>query len=211
MFPLNYLATGINRSTGGQAVISLPDNEPDVPAPAHHDARLWAVRAVASRYQSIEQRKSIMLRYLETLTDEERRKNPTPAEWSPLQILEHLVLLEELSLGADLPANAKILPKAYLFVTLGGGLTRVGAVSGLRIPTLPAFEPRGEHDFSVIKKRWGKARKTLSGRLASVKQPKRPFIMHAVAGPMSANQFLELLDVHLAYHWRHFPRVRLER
>ena len=159
-------------------------------------------------FRSIEAQKAEMLRYVETLTDEERNQNLTPAEWSPLQVMEHIVSVEELTTAAGLQSNARVLLKGHIFITLGGGLMRLCARSGLRTPTLPVFEPSGEHDFQTIKQRWDEATNALAPKLVSVTRETQPFVMHPVAGPLSARQFFELLDVHLAYHWRHFPRVR---
>ena len=87
-------------------------------------------------YQSIERRKTEILTRLDALPDADRRKNPAPTEWSPLQVMEHVILVEELVVGPDaltLPANAQIQLKGRLFVLVGGAMMR----SGLRMPTLP--------------------------------------------------------------------------
>lgn len=160
-------------------------------------------------YKSMEKRKAEFLTYLERLTDAERRRCPTVADWSPLQVMEHVVVVEEWMAApyeALSHANSKVLIKGRLFITLGGGLMR----SGFRMPTVPQAEPQTDLDFTTIKQRWEIARILLSRKLATVTQETQPvpIALHPIAGPLNAKQVLELLDVHLAYHWRHRPHVK---
>ena len=159
-------------------------------------------------YQSIERRKAEMLAHLESLPDKEQGKSPTTAEWSPLQVVDHVVIVEEWMAGPDaaiLPSDARVLMKGRLFITLGGGLMR----SALRMPTLPVAVPQDDPDLAAIKQRWDMSRTMLCPKLAAVTPETRPLpiALHPVAGPLNAKQVLLLLDVHLAYHWRHFPRL----
>ena len=162
-------------------------------------------------YQRIEKRKAEMLTFLESLSDAARNNAPNPSAWSPLQVMEHVVTVEEWMAGPNMalpPANGKVLLKGHLFILLGGGLTRVASLAGFRIPTLPEAEPQGEHfNFTALKQRWENARKSLAPKLEAVtpKTQHLPIALHPVAGPLNAKQALVLLDVHLAYHWRHFP------
>ena len=174
----------------------------------HQEARTM-LPELNTLYQSIEKRKAAMLTYLETLPDEERSKNAAAAEWSPLQVMDHVVIVEEWMAGpnaAVLPANARVLMKGRLFITLGGGVMR----SALRMPTLPMAVPQDDLDFTAIKQRWDRSRNMLAPKLAAVTQETQPLpiALHPVAGPLNAKQVLVLLDAHLAYHWRHMPRVK---
>ena len=171
------------------------------------------LHALNARYLSMEKRRFEMLAYLESLSDAERNKAPAPTDWSPLQIMEHVVTVEEWMAGpnAALPhENGKVLLKGHLFIMLGGGLTRVAVGLGFRIPTLPQAEPQGAHfDFTAIKRRWENARQSLLPKLEAVMPETRhlSIALHPIAGPLNAGQVVTLLDVHLAYHWRHFPRA----
>ena len=159
--------------------------------------------------QSLEKQKDELLTYLEALSEEDRNRNATTAEWSPLQVMEHIVVVEEWMAGPNQalpPANGKVLFKGHLFIILGGGLMR----SGLRMPTIPMAEPGQVLDFTAIKLRWHTARTLLASKLEAVTQETQPLpiALHPMAGPLNAKQVLGLLDVHLAYHLRHLPRVK---
>ena len=160
--------------------------------------------ALEKLHQNTEQRKTEMLAYLESLTDQERMKQPTPSDWSPLQVMEHIVIVEEWVSGPT-PKNRKVLLKGYLFMALGVSTMR----KGTRVPTLPQAVPSGALNYTEIKQRWEDARAFISSKLASVTQETQdePIALHPVAGPLTAKQILELLDAHLIYHWKHFPRV----
>ncbi len=159
-------------------------------------------------HQSIERRKAEILIYVESLPDEEQSKSLAAGGWSPLQVLDHIVIVEEWMAGPDaaaLPVNARVLMKGRLFIAFGGGLMR----SALRVPPLPTAVPHDDPDFTAVKQRWDRSRTLLCPKLAAVTPKTRPLpiALHPVAGPLNAKQVLLLLDVHLAYHWRHLPRA----
>ena len=157
-------------------------------------------------YRSIEERRGEMLTYLEAMTDERQNKNPTPTEWSPLQVMEHIVIVEEYVASPLPPADNKVLLKGHLFMTFGVGLMR----TGLRIPTIPQAVPSNALDFAAVRQRWSDARNCLLSKLKTVAQENQaaPIAPHPIAGPLTAKQTLELLDAHLIYHLRHFPHSK---
>ena len=160
-------------------------------------------------FQEMEKQKGSMLTRLQALSSEEQSRPPTPAEWSPLQVMSHVIAVEKIFEDV-LPEEAKVLVQGHLFIAIGGRLMRFSTWSGLRIPTMPAFEPQEEHDFAALKQCWDKTRESLAFKLAAVTQDTvlLPFAMHPAVGPLNAKQFLRLLDIHLAYHLRHFPRFQ---
>ena len=160
---------------------------------------------MGSLYQSIEKRKAAMLNIIDALTDEQRRESPAPAEWSPLQVMEHVVVVEEWMANPLPPGNDRILLKGRLFILLGVGSMR----RGLRMPTLPEAAPCGDTNFAVIRERWENARERIAARLETITPETRPspIALHPVAGPLNAQQTLQLLDAHLTYHLRYFPHV----
>ena len=160
-------------------------------------------------YRSMETRKAEMLTHLATLSHEERNRNPKPSEWSPLQVMDHLVLVEEWMScpnRAVPPKHGKVLLKGRLFIFFGGGIMR----SRFRIPTIPMAVPQTNLDFAEIERRWDDARGGLALKLAAITTETQslPIALHPIAGPLNGRQVLELLDVHLAYHVRHFPQVK---
>ena len=153
--------------------------------------------------QSMETRKTEMLAYIDALPSEKRNAKPRPSEWSPLQVMEHLVLVEEW-MAAPCPPGGKVLTRGKIFVLFGGNMMR----SRFRIPTVPMAEPQVVLDDALIRQRWDRARASLSAKLAEVTAENRssPIALHPLVGPLDALQTLTLLDVHLAYHLRHLPK-----
>lgn len=85
------------------------------------DTLLPELRAL---YNSMEERKTGMLARLEAIPPGERGKSRAKGEWSPRQVMEHLVVVEEWIGGTgDLPPKGtKVLlkGKGHLFITFGG-------------------------------------------------------------------------------------------
>ncbi len=143
--------------------------------------------------QSLETRKAKMLVCLESLSHEERGSKPAPSDWSPLQVMEHVVIVEEW-MAAPQPVGDNILLKGHLFMIFGVGLMR----TGLRVPTLPMATPRGDPDYADVKRRWEDARNALASKRAAVTGKARhlPIALHPAAGPLNAKQALTLLSSH---------------
>jgi len=158
-------------------------------------------------FKTIECLKSDMLRVLGALTEDELRERPSPSDWSPLGIPEHIVLVEEWTSGPSeepLPENARVLLKGRVFVAFASRFMR----SGVRVPTDPSAEPSGHHDRDSLAQRWDLSRDLLKAKLQDVRKEtlNQPIAMHPLAGPVNACQVLALLEVHMIYHLRQLPK-----
>jgi DinB superfamily len=158
------------------------------------------------RIATLESNKSRMLEYLDSLSPSARDFRPTKDDWSPLQVLEHIVMVEEWMSGpnqAVAPRLDKVRLSGYLFIFFGGRFM----ASGLRVPTLSMMHPKADLDFEEIKARWSRSREDLERKLQTVtaQELSRPIALHPVAGPLNPVQVLTLLEVHSDYHWRFMP------
>lgn len=157
---------------------------------------------LAIRWQSIENQKAVFISYLNALSEDALTARATPVDWSLLEVLEHVIIVEEWVSAPFINSEGKrVGMKAYLFTGLGGAITR----SGIRIPTLPVAEPSGTASLNDLIERWARARQSLAPKLLQVTASRwyAPIALHPFAGPMNAYQVMGLLDVHLAYHLRH--------
>ena len=156
---------------------------------------------------NLDTRRAAMLQYMDGLSEGDLKRAPRPKAWSPLEVLEHIIIVEEMTTKANRPkaGEDRVGMKARIFMVVGVGPMR----PGFRIPTMPMLLPKRNHDYDALKERWTEARRTLAAQVEAVKTESqhRAMVVHPLAGPMSAAMALDFLDVHLRYHWKNFPRV----
>ena len=162
------------------------------------------------RFRKIEAQKAALLGRVCALDVTERAKAPKTGEWSPLQVIAHLVLAEGLMAGEIEKAagpegrGARPKPLTALMVPLLCGAMRAA------LPMLPppTMEPPPTPDpLEASEARWSELRAALCARLESVADPDaRNFSLHPILGPISARQALDITEAHLTYHTKRFPR-----
>ena len=162
---------------------------------------------ITEPFEKIESLKSDMLRILGSLTEKELQEPASPSYWSPLGILEHIVLVEEWTAGPNeesLPENAHVTVKGRVFVAFVNRIMR----KGVRVPTAPGVEPSAHPDMESLLQRWEKSRDLLKAKLQGVQKETllQPIAMHPLAGPLDASRVLVLLEVHLIYHLCQLPK-----
>lgn len=157
-------------------------------------------------YKSLEDKRKELLRYMDGLSEAELQLKPSPKELSPIQVLAHIVKVEETVAG---PGTS---PKPKSKVGLKGRVFMATLVNmmrpGFRIPTTPALHPPIPDSYQELKRSWDVTRKELITRVerTSESDKHQPITDHEMAGPLTAAMALEFLDVHLRYHWKNFPR-----
>lgn len=133
---------------------------------------------------------------------------PSPDQWSPSQVVQHLCLVEELALTqmeGPLPAH-RVRPT--LRTRMGALVVRVAFSVGIRVraPTRRVLpEPPLPLHESVP--RWRAAGTRLRERAGSLSGSDGPVLLHPVAGPMTLVQGLDFLLVHLDHHVKQLRRI----
>lgn len=160
-------------------------------------------------FESLQRRKADVLARVAALEPEEQTAPPAPGEWSPLQIVQHLLYVEGLSAGPEvaLPPDSRARPRpgTGLMVKMLAGWMR----AAVRLPSPDAAAPppaEGGSDLESLDARWSARRDDLRARLEVVTDPDRAFARHPIAGPLTARQVLDLCDSHLVYHQKRFPQ-----
>lgn len=140
------------------------------------------------------------------LSPEHLTRAPSPGEWSPLQIVHHLVLSDE---TVGLPAKTALSDKP-----LGAFLFRLGLMAlnrNVRLPIPdPALEPTSEVPLETLLERWDAAHRELEAFLEDVTEERtrsKPFA-HPIIGPLTSKQLLELGKAHTAYHRRQLEALQ---
>ena len=137
--------------------------------------------------------------------------HPAPGSWSALDLVEHLVLVEEEVLRgipdrpptrslADSARAAVVLPLLYLTFARGGRL---------RAPTR-AILPVGGSTLAQLEARWTRARANLRAvlQLLGPEDLSRPFLRHPVIGWLTTLEGLGFIERHVAHHLHRVQRIR---
>jgi DinB superfamily len=159
----------------------------------------------------LERRRAALLAGLAPLTHRQLTYRPAPGRWHVLDIVEHLVIVEERILGAiatrpgPLPLAARLrggLRLAALRLYLGGG-------GKIQAPT-PAILPQGGVSLDQLRERWDRTRAGYATALAAFDRTDlvRPMMKHPIIGKLTPRQTLIFLETHLGHHGRQIGRIR---
>jgi hypothetical protein len=166
------------------------------------------LEAVRTRFESMEARKSDILRRVHALSPEEQEAPPKLGEWSPREIVQHLLMVEE-ETTKPLPEGSAV--KKPL-VTLAPLLVRF-LRTGRQIPAPPGMTTPDKVDplpLAILEAQWEGKRVELRARLAVLENEEAagtPFTVHPILGPLDALQILDITDAHLIYHQKQFDRL----
>ena len=135
-----------------------------------------------------------------------RKERPTPNDWSPIEVTEHLLGYDALALQYIPEAKGKKLRPKFKSKLFTWFITR-GMAGNVRIPTAPGGEPSGKLDFAEAKAHWDRIYAALQDELGELTDESvdYAFGVNPLAGPLSAEQYLRITASHLRYHLRHFP------
>lgn len=163
-----------------------------------------AKRKLTRRLAEVNQVRIDLLDELQDLDHAELTARPIPDKWSILEIVEHLVLVEEAFLGALDPDRDEPLRRSWKHAVL---YRVVMLILRFDIPVqVPAraMVPAGEAGLSELRSRWDESQRRLRAFAEglNLRDLKAPVAAHPVAGPMTPGQSVAMLDVHLRRHIR---------
>lgn len=164
-----------------------------------------------SLLDTLEEERRELFALLQVRNDEELNRSPAPGKWSAIQVMHHLIISEELSLGyvrkklSFKPELKKagfsekfrrMLLKIYLGLPF-----KFKAPKGVNDEALPAFV-----SFSETAQRWDAIRADLAGFLDGVAPDlkDRELYKHPAAGKMTLSG---MLDFYLAHFRRHREQI----
>ncbi len=139
---------------------------------------------------------------------------PAPESWSTLEVVEHLVRVEEaIVLRASQAVSSQSLGSrirsAAGMLLLYQGL-RMGA--RFKAPS-QAILPEGKSTLPELRGRWDRIREKLEAVLADRTRAdlSRPMMRHPAVGWLNPVQTLTFLERHVAHHVRQIERIRAVR
>ncbi|HXE57970.1 MAG TPA: DinB family protein [Gemmatimonadales bacterium] len=164
--------------------------------------------ALARDLERLEARRRVLLARVRALTPGQRTFRPAPDRWSVLDVVEHLVLVDEAASGAVRgPAGGAPRPAAGRLRYLGL-LAVLRSPIRVRVPTR-AVLPSGGADLAGLEARWVEARAALAEWLEGLgpEMVRRPVFRHPVVGWLTVRQTLGFLGAHQAHHEAQVRRI----
>ena len=159
----------------------------------------------------MERQRAALLQELGRLDGAQLGFRPSPESWSPLEVLEHLVRLEEaILLRATQRPEARTRVQA-IRTAASLVLLRLTLGAGLRVKTpSKAVVPQGTATFDELTGRWDRAREKLDAVMAdqTAADLRRPFMRHPLCGWLTPAQTLAFLERHVTHHTRQIARIR---
>lgn len=167
--------------------------------------------APRTRFAALERRRQALLGELETLGDAALSFRPAPGTWSILEVVHHLVLLEQGILRAAHEGPAQPRRRKNLRERIGcAGVWLVFKLRlRVRIPT-NRVRPQPGLPLSRLKQEWAACRTSLEAYLDSTPASKlnETMFRHPIGGPMNVEQTLLFLTRHFDHHRRQISRIR---
>ena len=160
-------------------------------------------------FDQIETKKTELVSRVLSYSEQERNLQPKPGEWSPAQVVDHLVFYENWMLaGSQKAIEAGESLKHGMLATIFTGLLRFMIGRNRRVGTLKQFEPTVVVNLAAKLEEWKNIRKNIRRRLDEITstQMNQAFTVHPFAGPINAACTLELISLHLDYHLRYLAK-----
>jgi hypothetical protein len=163
---------------------------------------------------ALDNRRAEFLAGLDSLPPEQRGRKPAAQAWSPLDIGEHLVLVEsglaritarQIEKGDDRRRVGE--PSA---TSVEGLLQMLRTPAKMKIPEVArGIAPTGELTYEELRRQWQAAGERWHEIVATLppELEGEALVMHAVAGPLTPAQTLRFLDAHVEHHLHQLART----
>ena len=162
------------------------------------------------RFSAIEQQRSALVTALRGHDPEALAFKPAPESWSVVEVVEHLVIAEELSLKAlekPLPPDRGSLLRSTFRINLIRGAFRYLSVR-VKAPSARLM-PTGTAALSDLLNRWDAARTRLGMVVEAITPATRSERRwrHPLAGWLTTEQWLAFIYSHVAHHQKQMGRI----
>jgi uncharacterized damage-inducible protein DinB len=156
----------------------------------------------------MERRRRDLIAQAQALSAEQLTHHPEQGSWSVLEVVEHLVRVEEgIASRTGKPRAPRTWPEAAR-ATGALGLVSVCFVLGRRFKApVATILPQGGATLTDLGLRWDAARGALRKALEAA-DPRRPIFRHPVIGLLTPAQTVTFIERHIAHHGRQIGRIR---
>jgi len=134
--------------------------------------------------------------------------------WSPLDVIEHLVLAEQVVLGDLESAPTRMAPEPTAVHRVRRLIVWLVLRLGIRVRVpVDRMRPTGTTTFAALRTRWDDQHIALRRLVTGMDRRglQRHIFRHPIAGPLNTPQALRLLSAHLDTHRRQLERLRAAR
>lgn len=161
--------------------------------------------------ESFERQREDLLRMLAQWSPEQLRSRPQPDAWCALDVVEHLILVEEAMLvsmrrnrkGGEIP-SVRDRVRGWLVLGVMALPTRVKVPAGAQ-----HVRPSGDvGELADLGDRWLEVREKLGAFFAQPLPLNRGLVQHPVVGSMTPVTTLRFLRSHLHHHGYQLRRMR---
>jgi uncharacterized damage-inducible protein DinB len=156
-------------------------------------------------------RRKLMIR-LNGLTPSQLEFQPSPSEWSLLQVMEHLALSEQaLLVGAQKKLSQPARP-----VTIRENFGALAVLSVMKLPikvktpsNARQVIPQKNPPFDAVRSQWSATRDEFERFLEELPAERRTSALfrHPVSGGMTPGQALRFIRAHIHHHSRQIDRL----
>ena len=166
--------------------------------------------ALLARLDRVGARRDALLDHLATLDPAGLALRPADAGWSLLEVVEHLVVAERDVLGWNRPGGRhEVRPRR-----LKHRIRRLIVMAVLRFgidvkAPSAAMLPGGGKRLGELRAMWEENHRRLRELLAGLDGAgmREPLFRHPISGPLTAEQGVAMLDVHLTRHLAQLRRI----
>ena len=168
------------------------------------------IPTIQAKFGDLTLKRKVLLQKLDSLSTEELNFKAGPDKWSVVEVVEHLVIVEE-DLLQQISRRA---PDSSLDDKLRS-LEKYKTVIKVMERDIPVdvpderAAPKGQVTLDALINRWEDIRKKLHELLeATIPKNKDSLVYrHPFAGPLDISETLHFFDVHFDNHMRHIDRI----
>jgi hypothetical protein len=158
----------------------------------------------------LESRRRELMAEADRLTAEQLTFRPAPNAWSALDVIEHLVKVEEEIAARVRPRSPRgLIGTLKAKAALGAMCVLFGMRGRIKVP-VQGILPLGGVTLSDLARRWEAAEAALRERLEGFGDQdwSRPMMRHPLLGLLTPAEGLTFLRWHIGHHRRQIARIR---
>jgi hypothetical protein len=165
------------------------------------------IPVIAQRLEALEQRRVALVDRVRALPPQQQTAHPDAKSFSPLEVVAHLALSEQVHVDRMRTLGPKELigkqsKTTFVFRMI---LDRMNRAQKSPAPSMVVPEARVPLETSA--RSWEYARKELALILNNIKYVDDPVEQYFLFGTLSAGDLLSLFEAHLHYHEVHLPQA----
>ena len=174
--------------------------------PYYHPALLPELQ---DRFDAIEDQRHALIARLQTADESLLQHHPAPGSWSILQVVEHLLLVEQLVVKTMKRATRPIVRRRW-WHRVGGWMVAFVFRHGFRVPA-PSRKvvPVADTPLDVSSQNWDALRMELRSFLDATTPDSARLLgfRHPVSGPLDIPSTLDFIREHFDHHLRQIARI----